>query len=438
MMLFTTANSSRNELPIHTAQASPKLAGIKADLLIPGRGEPFKNGAVILHENKIDWVGTQSSVPAKYKSLNFTHVPVLMPGLWDCHVHYFGLPPSGRNNYSALLSSAAQAGARISKDLERTLLAGFTSVREVGGYGGEISPVVEEGAIIGPNIYSSIAPMSMTAGHADIHDMPISTILDACAHGLPFAVCDGVPDCIKTVRLMIRRGAKVIKVCATGGVGSILDDPQDAQFSPEELKAIVDEAARAKRVVAAHCHGKEGIMNALHAGVRTIEHGSYLDEESLALMKEKGAILVATRSIVESGLREKDNWPPVSYKKLVEIASRHKNAYALAVKSGVKIALGTDQSTSAEGSGNTHGKNGKELFYAVQAGMTPLQAIEACTAMGPETLGEHIGPESGILKEGFDADLIALDVNPLVDIDVLSVAENVKWVWKGGKLFKSP
>ena len=278
----------------------------------------------------------------------------------------------------------------------------------------------------------------MTAGHGDIHDLPVGTVLDACTHGLPFAVCDGVPDCIKTVRLMIRRGAKVIKVCATGGVGSILDDPQDAQFSPEELKAMVDEAARAKRVVAAHCHGKEGIMNALHAGVRTIEHGSYLDSESITLMKEKGAILVATRSVIESGLKERENWGPVSYKKLVELAGQHNKAYTLAVKSRVKIALGTDQSTSALGSRNTHGRNGKELYYAVKAGMTELQAIEACTAMGPETLGEHMAPKSGILKEGYDADLIALDVNPLENIGVLSEADNVKWVWKGGKLYKSP
>jgi imidazolonepropionase-like amidohydrolase len=201
---------------------------------------------------------------------------------------------------------------------------------------------------------------------------------------------------------------------------------------------MVDEAARAKRVVAAHCHGKGGIMNALNAGVRTIEHGSYLDEECAALMKEKGAILVATRLVVEGGLVEKNNWPPVNYKKLVAIANAHKKAYTLAVKSGVKIALGTDQSSSDLRSTNAHGRNGKEFVYAVEAGLSELQAIEACTAMGPETLGEHMGPKSGILKEGYDADWIALDENPLEDIGVLSEAVNVKWVWKGGKLFKSP
>ena len=194
-MRFISANPEfQHGLPTHPAQAAPKLVGIKTDLLIPGRGEPLKNGAVILHEGKIDWVGSQSSIPAKYKALDFTKVHVLMPGLWDAHVHYFGA--TGGDGYAGLLGSAAQAGARTTKDLERTLLAGVTSVREVGGYGGEISPVVEEGTIIGPNIYSSISPISMTAGHGDIHDLPIQTVLDACSHGLPFAVCDGVPDCI--------------------------------------------------------------------------------------------------------------------------------------------------------------------------------------------------------------------------------------------------
>lgn len=169
-------------------------------------------------------------------------------------------------------------------------------------------------------------------------------------------------------------------------------------------------------------------MNALNAGVKTIEHGSYLDEECVALMKEKDAILVATRLVIQSGLENKDEWPPLQYSKMLKIAGPHKAAYALAVKSGVKIALGTDY---------TPGKNGKELFYAVEAGMTPLQAIEACTATAPETLGEHFAPLSGQLKEGYDADLIAVSADPLDDISILSEVENITHVWKGGELFKS-
>lgn len=204
-----------------------KLHGIKAALSIPGRGKPIKDGAVIIHEDKIAFAGPQSSIPAKFKAVPFTDVPVIMPGLWDCHVHFFGEAP-GSSDYAGFLGNSAQAGARITKDLERTLLAGFTSVREVGGYAGEVAVVVEEGTIIGPNIYSSIAPISMTGGHGDIHQVDLGTVLDASAHGIPLALCDGVPECIKTVRKMIRRGAKVIKICATGGVGSLLGKPHIA------------------------------------------------------------------------------------------------------------------------------------------------------------------------------------------------------------------
>jgi imidazolonepropionase-like amidohydrolase len=409
-------------------QDSLNVFGITADLLIPGRGPPIDNGSVIIEGDKIAWVGQESSIPAKYKSVAFTKVPVLMPGLWDCHLHIHGFGPNGRES-TLFTGSGALYGARAAKELERTLLAGFTSIREVSGFGGEVAPAIEEGTIIGPHVYSSFASLSMTAGHADVHNLPIKTVHDAAVHGLANYVCDGVDECIRGVRTQLRRGAKLIKVCATGGVGSLVDDPEDAEFSPEELKAIVDEAARAKRIVAAHCHGKEGIMNALNAGVRTIEHGSYLDEECAALMKKKGAILVATRLVIQSGLDSKDEWPPLQYSKMVKIGVPHKKAYALAVKSGVKIALGTDY---------LPGKNGKELIYAVEAGMSPLQAIEACTATSPETLGAHLAPKSGQLKETYDADLIAISGNPLDNISILSNVESITHVWKGGKLFKSP
>ncbi|KAG4429184.1 hypothetical protein IFR05_015338 [Cadophora sp. M221] len=423
---------------IETESNMPKLHGIKASLLIPGRGPPIKNGTLIIHEKSIAWVGPHSSLPAKYSVVPFTQVETLMPGLWDCHVHFLG--SDSLAGFSSIVSQpAVLSAARIVKDLERTLLAGFTSVRELAGYAGEMSPAIEEGTILGPNVYSSIGIMSMTAGHGDIHNLPIETVLDACAkRGIPFAVCDGVPDCIRTVRLMIRRGAKVIKVCATGGVYSMIDDPEAAQFSPDELRAIVDEAARAKRVVAAHCHGKDGIINALNAGVRTIEHGSFLDEECVKLMKEKDAILVATSLVVEGGMENLDGLPPVNRAKMIATAAVHRRAYKLAVTSGVRIALGTDQGTSLGDTYNTHGRNGKELFYAVEAGMSPLQAIEAATAMGPETLGANFAKTSGQLKEGYDADVIAISGNPLDDIKLLAEARNVSHVWKGGKIFKSP
>ncbi|QKX59576.1 uncharacterized protein TRUGW13939_06713 [Talaromyces rugulosus] len=429
-MRIPVSTASSPELPSRPANtaSSDSIHGIKASILIPGRGEPLNNGAIVIKEAKIAWVGHQTSIPAQYAHVRFKTVPVLMPGLWDCHMHYTGAGPGDTASYESGLGPIALFGARVSKELERTLLAGFTTVRETGGYAGEIFPAVKEGTLIGPNVYSSVGIMGITGGHSDIHSLPIDTVIGNARHsGGINQVCDGVSDCVKTVRLMVRRGAKLIKVCASGGVGSELDDPQDVQFSPEELKAIVDEAARTKRIVAAHCHGKEGIMNALHAGVRTIEHGSYLDEEAIALMKEKGAILIATRLIVEEGLKNPESWPPVSYQKLIKIRAQNKKSYALAVQHGVKIALGTDW---------TAGEHGKELEYAIEAGLTPLQAIEACTATSPETLGAHFAPLSGQLKEGYDADVIAVSANPLNDVKILGDPNNVTHVWKGGKLYK--
>jgi imidazolonepropionase-like amidohydrolase len=415
-----------------TTLASRPAQGIKASLLIPGRGEPIKDGAVIIEDGKIAWVGSQASLPTKYRHYSFTEVPVVMPGMWDCHTHFMGVNENGAGGYEeSAMASLALFGARTARDLQKVLMAGITTVREVGGYAGEVSPAVEEGTIVGPNVYSSVGVLSMTAGHGDIHNLPIDTVLDLGRRGGPFVVCDGVPECIRAVRSMIRRGAKLIKICTTGGVGSILDDPQDAQFSIEEIKAIVDEAARAKRIVAAHAHGKEGILNALHAGVKTIEHGSYLDEECIQLMEEKGAILVATRLVIAASLKDSKGWPPANYAKLLKIAEQHKKAYALAVKHGVKVALGTDWSP---------GLNAQELYYAVEAGLTPLEAIEACTATSPETLGPHLAPKSGQLKEGYDADIIAVSKDPLQgqNVAVLADNDNITHVWKGGKIFKKP
>lgn len=252
------------------------------------------------------------------------------------------------------------------------------------------------------------------------------------------ATADGIPECLKAVRMQLRAGANVIKVCGSGGVGSERDNPVDQQFSEEEMKAMVDEAARAQRIVGAHCHGKAGIMAALHAGIKTIEHGSYLDEEAAELMKEKGAVLVATRLIVENGLHMKDYFTPVGYAKLEAVATAQWKAMKLAIAKGVTCAIGTDSTGSIPGSKLVkQGLNGKELYYHVQAGMTPLQAIEAATANGPLTLGPQ-APMAGQLKEGYDADFIGLDESPLEDIGVLSGPEHVSHVWRRGVCYKSP
>ena len=251
-------------------------------------------------------------------------------------------------------------------------------------------------------------------------------------------LADGVPECLRAVRLQLRAGAKVIKICASGGVVSELGDPMFQQFSEEEMRAMVEEAARARVIVAAHCHGKVGIMTALRAGVKTIEHGSYLDEEAADLMLEKGAMLVATRLILENGLALKDFMPPFAYEKMKVLADSHWNGLQTAIRKGVKIATGTDTVGTKPGSKYLRfDQEGRELDLHVQAGMTPLQAIEAATANGPLTLGPQ-APKAGMLKEGFDADFIGLDKNPLDDIKVLSGPDHVTHVWKAGQLYKSP
>jgi len=184
-------------------------------------------------------------------------------------------------------------------------------------------------------------------------------------------------------------------------------------------------------------HGKRGIMAALHAGVKTIEHGSFLDEEAIKLMLEKDAMLIATRSIIEFNLGNSQFLDETQWRKMQETAGSHKKAYAAAVKAGVKIALGTDLGVSSTKIPFRHGMSGKEFKYAVDAGMSPLEAIEAGTANAPLTLGPQ-APVSGQLKKGYDADFIVVSENPLDDIEVLADPDKITHVWKGGKLQKAP
>lgn len=201
---------------------------------------------------------------------------------------------------------------------------------------------------------------------------------------------------------------------------------------------MVEEAARSQRAMAAHAHGLAGIMAAIRGGVTTIEHGTYLNDEAITLMKEKGIILVPTRGIMEDGLTTAESWSARAYEKLKPIAAKHASAYKAAVAAGVKIASGSDYGISKRGNPLSHGHNGRELELAVQVGgMTPIQAIEAATATAPEVLGPQ-APQTGILKKGYDADFIALTSNPLDDISIIANPDNVTHVWLGGQLKKSP
>jgi imidazolonepropionase-like amidohydrolase len=311
-----------------------------------------------------------------------------------------------------------------------------TSVREVGGYGVELAPVVEEGSIAGPAIYGAGEILSITGGHGDLHSLPLDVFAGLPARGrLLGRLADGPAECTKAVREQLRRNARVIKVCASGGVMSEVDHPLHQQFSEEELAAIVAEAGRAERVVAAHCHGKPGIMAALRAGVRTIEHGSYLDEEAAELMRASGAILVPTRFIVEELLEVGQQAPAYAYRKITALAGAHAQAMKIAVAAGVTMAMGTDIFVSGPVHGVRYGQATREVQHLMDAGLTALQAIEAATANGPLTLGPQ-APPSGILRPEFDADLAAFDTNPLDDGRVWGDPDRVTHVWKGGRRVK--
>jgi imidazolonepropionase-like amidohydrolase len=355
-----------------------------------------------------------------------------MPGMWDCHGHFIGVTKPDLDE--VVKTPVAVAAARIVADAQAALMAGFTSVREPGGLGIYLRRVIDEGLAVGPHIHSAGAILSQTGGHGDVHAYPLDWIHDLGRVRGFLGLCDGVAECLKVTRSQLRIGASFIKVCASGGVMSQIDDPIHQQFTDAELAAIVDEAGRFDRIVAAHCHGKPGIMAALRAGCKTIEHGTYLDEECVDEMRKNDAILVPTRYIVEHlvELGQSLGMPDYALNKLLALTDQHKAAVKLAVEKGVTIALGTDIFTS----GDLWGTNARELRYLVDAGMDPLKAIEAATANGPRCLGPQ-APRAGKLEEGFAADVIAIAESPLDNVDVLAEPKNVTHVWKDGLVVKN-
>ncbi len=406
---------------------------IEADVLIPGRGDPIRNAALIVDGPTIAYAGPIEGAPSA-AGATVVKVPALMPGMWDVHGHFMGIRTL--NVEEIARTPLAVLAARATKDAEVAVSAGFTSIRELSGLGVHLARAVSEGTVRGPRIYGAGGALSQTGGHGDLHAFPLDFIHDVLRLTGFSYLCDGVPECLKGVRMQLRIGARVIKVLASGGVASELDHPVHAQFSREELEAIVAEAARADRVVAAHCHGKPGILSALRAGCRTIEHGTFLDEEAADLMLERDAILVPTRFIIDRLVRvgKEGGIAEYAYRKAVAINEQHLKALRIAIRKGVRMATGSDIFTSAGGPAGW-GLNGHEAGHLVEAGMKPLQAIEATTATGPLTLGPQ-APKSGQLQAGYDADLLALAKSPLDRIGLLAEPDHIRKVWIGGQLVK--
>jgi imidazolonepropionase-like amidohydrolase len=405
---------------------------IHANLLIPGTGDPVHDGVVVLDGHRISYAGTAAAAPDT-PGATAHQAATVMPGMWDCHGHFLGSRVFDLGKMP--LEPLALRAVRSARDLRAALEAGITSVREVGGLGLDLARVIAEGVLDGPTIYAAGAILSTTGGHADLHSYPLPWMEDFSLREGVLRLADGADGCIRAVREQLRRNARVIKICASGGVLSEVDHPVHQQFTRAELAAIVEVAGLAERAVAAHCHGKPGIIAALEAGVRTIEHGTYLDDECCDAMRETGAILVPTRTIVEDILANLAAVPDYAAAKLVAIADVHAAAVRLAHERGVTIAMGTDIGLTGSDLPNSWGQNGNELPHLVALGLTPLEAIEAATATAPLTLGPQ-APRSGRLEAGYDADIITLDADPLADIGVLASPAHVTGVWTAGRQVK--
>jgi imidazolonepropionase-like amidohydrolase len=405
---------------------------IEAQLLIPGGDEPVSDGVVIIDGPVISYAGPAGQAPATPGSMT-RRAAAVMPGMWDCHGHFLGVRTLDLGRLP--LDPVPLRAARCARDLAAALAAGITSVREVGGLGVYLARAVAEGVLEGPAIYAAGAILSTTGGHADLHSYPLGWVGDFAAHFGELRLADGPAECMRAVREQLRKNARVIKVCASGGVLSEIDHPIHQQFTADELRAIVEVAGLAERAVAAHCHGKPGIMAAVAAGVRTIEHGSYLDDEACDAMREAGAILVPTRTIIEDILANLAAVPDYAAAKLTALAGRHAESVSRAIDRGVTIAMGTDIALTGPDRPNSWGGNGAELAHLVSLGMTPLQAIDAATVIAPLTLGPQ-APRSGRLEPGYDADIITIAEDPLADITVLGRPDHITGVWTKGRRVK--
>ncbi len=399
--------------------------------MIPGRGAPIPEATVVLDGGTITYAGPTAAAPDTGSAPVF-RTGTILPGLWDAHVHLFGLRVADTERLPQ--EPIALRAARATADLRAALDAGVTSVREVGGLGVDLARAVDEGTIEGPSIYAAGSAISATGGHGDLHSHPLATVREFGRYGGELRLADGPVECAKAVREQLRRNAKVIKFYASGGVLSEVDHPMHQQFTDAEMRAIVEVAGMADRAVAAHCHGKPGIMAALRAGVRTIEHGTYLDEEVAAAMKETGAVLVTTRTIFAE-LLESRAVPDYVMAKLEAIVDTHAAAVALAHEMGVTVAAGTDVALTGADVPDSWGRNGREIPLLVDCGFTALEAIEAATATGPLTLGPQ-APRSGQLQPGYDADVITMDVDPLADIAMIAKPAAITAVWKAGRQVK--
>ncbi|MBT2217690.1 amidohydrolase family protein [Virgibacillus dakarensis] len=406
---------------------------IKNGLLIDGKdGEVKKDHVVVVDGEKITYAGPEKAYAATgEETIIDAQGGTILPGLIDSHVHmmmeYQPVAEKLATPFSFMYYKAAEY-------LKATIHAGITSVRDALGTDLGVKKAVEEGLIPGPRLQLSINALTITGGHGDGYTVSgnVMDILPSDFPGMPNGKCDGVEEVRKKTREMLRAGAEVIKVHATGGVLSATDHPEFTQFSLEELKTIVEEGRFRKGVkVMAHAQGAEGIKNAVKAGVHSIEHGIFIDEEAIELMLENGTYLVPTLlapvAVLETA--EQVGMPATAVQKSKEVIEQHKESFTKAYKAGVKIAMGTDAGVMK------HGTNLRELGLMANSGMTPMETIVASTKTAAECLGWE--DKLGTIEQGKLADIIVVKGNPLEDIDSLANNDTIQIVMKNGKIEKT-
>src|SRR5690349_14721661 len=405
------------------APAAPQKTFIHAAHMLDVKsGKMLDNVTIAIEGDKVTGVSSGQNAPAE-PSARVINLPnaTLLPGLIDAHTHITFEPNFGYQELGVSIPKEALIGA---KNARVTLEAGFTTVRNVGAGGFTdvaLRDAIDQGLVPGPRMIVSGPPLGITGGHCDNNLLPYEY------HAKSDGAADGVEGVQHKVREVIKYGADVVKICATGGVLSKGDDPRASQYTLEEMKAIVADAHRLGRKVAAHAHGAQGILWASEAGVDSIEHGSYIDDAAIQMMKSKGTYLVPTLYLGDwmTENAAKIGLPEMYAAKMRTIIPIARANIKKAFDAGVKVAFGTDAAVYP------HGLNGHEFAVYVRMGMSPLQAIQTATVNAADLLGWS--DRIGSLETGKFADVVAVNGDPTKDVTLL---QNPVFVMKGGVIYK--
>ena len=418
-----------------TAKAEDQIIVLKAAHLFDGKSKTLaSNGVVVVQGDKIVDAGSNLPVPSNAQVIDLGDA-TLSPGFIDAHTH-LTFDFSGdynKNRLGHVSLNVSEQAIRATSFARATVEAGFTTVRDLGS-GFLNSPEfvdvalrnsINKGVVVGPRMLVATKGVGATGGHFDFTN-GYRDMLFGQEPGFSWGIADG-PDAIRhVVRFEVKNGADVIKAAVSGGVLSLTDEVDVPQFTPDEMKALVDESHRLRKKVAVHCHGDQAAKEAIAAGVDSIEHGSFLKADTLAAMKSKGTYLVPTLMATEWIMGKLDLYPPALQAKAKAAAAARSDMFRNAIKAGVKIAFGTDAAVFP------HGQNAKEFKLMTDLGMAPADALMAATSSGAELLG--ISQKVGTLEKGKLADVIAMPGDPISDI---TATERVSFVMKDGKVIRN-